>query len=109
MIIMKECNFVTPNVSITYYRNRHYRFSKHFRKSEALCYCHDIHALFKEFKEEYNFNEWRLFIDSSKLGLKAVLLHQGNKKPSIPVAHAVNMKESYVSIYRCRFNKVQRT
>jgi hypothetical protein len=35
-----------------------------------------------------------LFIDSSKASLKAVLLHNGNKYPSVPLAHAVNMKES---------------
>ena len=38
---------------------------------------------------------WRLFIDSSKLSLKAVLLHNGNTLPSIPVGHSVQNKESY--------------
>jgi hypothetical protein len=42
---------------------------------------------------QHNTPEWRLFIDSSKVGLKAVLLHNGNKYPSVPLAHAVNMKE----------------
>jgi hypothetical protein len=32
-----------------------------------------------------------LFIDSSKISLKAVLLHNWNKYPSVPLAHAVNM------------------
>ncbi|GBM19209.1 Retrovirus-related Pol polyprotein from transposon 297 [Araneus ventricosus] len=36
-----------------------------------------------------------LFIDASKLSLKAVLLNNGNKLPSIPVAHAVYMNETY--------------
>ena len=39
-----------------------------------------------------------LFIDSSKVSLKAVLKHNGNNHPSIPLAHAVHMKESYASI-----------
>ncbi|UYV84365.1 hypothetical protein LAZ67_X001944 [Cordylochernes scorpioides] len=39
--------------------------------------------------------EWRLFVDSSKISLKGVLLHNGNKFPSVPVAHASNMKETY--------------
>jgi hypothetical protein len=43
----------------------------------------------------HNANEWRLFIDSSKLILKAVLLHIGNIYPSVPFGHAVHMKESY--------------
>ena len=46
----------------------------------------------------YRFIEWRLFIDSSKLSLKAVLLHQGNIKSSIPLVHAVETKESYDSM-----------
>ena len=39
-------------------------------------------------------DEWRLFIDSSKVSLKAVLLHNGNVLPSIPVAHAFGIKGS---------------
>ena len=38
---------------------------------------------------------WRLLIDSSKLSLKALLLHNGNTLPSIPVGHSVHNKESY--------------
>ena len=39
-----------------------------------------------------------MFIDSSKVSLKAVLLHNGNKHPSIPLAHAVEMEETYQSL-----------
>jgi len=39
--------------------------------------------------------DWRLFIDSSKLSLKAVLFHSGNTLLSIPVGHSVHNKESY--------------
>jgi hypothetical protein len=45
-----------------------------------------------------NQNEWRLFIDSSSRSLKAVLLHNGNKYPSLPVAHSVHLKEDYNSV-----------
>ena len=44
---------------------------------------------------EYNAKDWRLFIDSSKASLKAVLLHIGNALPSVPIGHAVHMKETY--------------
>jgi hypothetical protein len=37
----------------------------------------------------------RLFIDSSKLSLKAVPLHNGNTLPSIPVGHSMHNKESH--------------
>ena len=47
---------------------------------------------------EYNPDQWRLFIDSSKVIFKVVLLHNGNRFPSVPLAHATNMKESYERI-----------
>ena len=37
-------------------------------------------------------------MDSSKRSLKSFLLHNGNIKPSIPVAHVVGMKETYDSM-----------
>ena len=43
-------------------------------------------------------HQWRLFIDSSKVSLKVVLLHNGNRFPSVPLSHAANMKESYGSM-----------
>jgi len=47
---------------------------------------------------EYNPDQWRLFTDSSKVSLKVVLLRNGNRFPSVPLAHAANMKESYESM-----------
>jgi len=43
-------------------------------------------------------HQWHVSIDSSKVSLKVVLLHNGNKFPSVPLAHAANMKESYESM-----------
>ena len=43
---------------------------------------------------EYNPDQWRLFLDSSKVKLIVVLLHNGNRFPSVPLTHAANMKES---------------
>lgn len=36
-----------------------------------------------------------MFIDSSVTSLKVVLLHIGNKYPSVPIAHATCMAETY--------------
>ena len=49
----------------------------------------------QELNIEHSPCEWHLFIDSSKYSLKAVLLHNGNLKPSMRVAHSVTMKETY--------------
>jgi MarR-like DNA-binding transcriptional regulator SgrR of sgrS sRNA len=43
---------------------------------------------------EYKTDEWRFFIDSSKRSLKGVLLHNGNRLASVPVAHSVHLKET---------------
>jgi hypothetical protein len=45
--------------------------------------------------QDHKTDEWRLFVGSSKHSLKAVLLHNGNKHSSIPIAYAVHMKETY--------------
>ena len=55
----------------------------------------DVCFVMEVLGREYNPDLWRLFIDSSKVSLKVVLLHNGNGYPSIPLAHAANMKESY--------------
>ena len=44
---------------------------------------------------EHNPADWRLFIDSSKTSLKAVLLHNGNIKPSILIGYSILRKETY--------------
>jgi hypothetical protein len=44
---------------------------------------------------EHKIEEWRLFIDSSKRSLKAVLLHNGNIYSSIPVGCSTQLKETY--------------
>lgn len=36
-----------------------------------------------------------LYIDSSKISLRVVLLHNGNMFPFVPLAHASYMKEPY--------------
>ena len=56
--------------------------------------CKDVDGLFKALNMSHCPDEWRLFIDSPKVSLQAVLLHNGIVLPSIPVAHAFGMKES---------------
>jgi len=60
-----------------------------------LVFWHESRGLFKGLKQEHNPSDWRLFIYSSQRSLKAVLLHNGNSKPSIPIAHSVHLKETY--------------
>jgi len=56
--------------------------------------CKDVGGLFKALNMSHRSDERSLFLDSSKVSLKAGLLHNGNVLPSIPVAHAFRVKES---------------
>jgi hypothetical protein len=60
----------------------------------TLVACKDVDGLFKALNMSHCSDERRLFVDSSKVGLKAVLSHNGSVLPSIPVAHAFGIKES---------------
>jgi hypothetical protein len=66
------------------------------RRCRVLQWC--VCSFMKVLGHEYNPHQWRLFIHSSKVVLKLVLLHNGNRFPSVPLAHAANMKESYHSM-----------
>lgn len=92
---LRERNFLENDVKATAYRNRHKPYANFYTTKDNMCFCYDISGLFEKLGQKYDASEWRLFVDSSKESLKAVLLHNGNKKPSIPIAHAVNMKETY--------------
>jgi len=62
------------------------------RKEYDPVFCYYVDGLMNAFGIKHDPQKWRLFIDSSKVCLKAVLLHNGNQHPSIPVGHAVHMK-----------------
>jgi hypothetical protein len=49
----------------------------------------------EELQLEHTSGQWRLFIDLSKVSVKAVLLLNGNKFASIPLVHAIDMKGTY--------------
>jgi hypothetical protein len=57
--------------------------------------CTDIDGLMQTININDNSLDWRIFIDSSNLSLKPVLLHNGNTLPSMPVGHSVHNKKSY--------------
>ena len=61
-------------------------------------FCNDVCSVMEVLGHQYNTDQWRWFTLSSKVSLKLVLLHNGNIFPSAPLAHAINMKESYESM-----------
>lgn len=97
---LKQWNLLKEEVNISVYRNRKRMFTSFFSMQDTFVACVDINGLMKALEINYDPTEWRLFIDSSKVSLKAVLLHIGNELPSIPVGYAVHMKESYENLKR---------
>ena len=92
---LKNKNLLSSGTSFSWYRHREREFTQYFTKEGNLVYCNDVRGLMKCFEIEYDSSEWRLFIDSSKTSLKAVLLHNGNVFASLPMGHSVHMKEHY--------------
>ncbi|KAL6469172.1 hypothetical protein MHYP_G00226960 [Metynnis hypsauchen] len=95
---LKQWNLLDESVQVTAQRKHHQVFSTFFSHQDGLCFCNNVAGLFEAIGITCNPNEWRLFIDSSCKSLKAVLLHNGNKYPSLPVAHSVHLKEEYTSV-----------
>jgi hypothetical protein len=77
------------------YRKRHEDLVQFFKMERGLVACTDIDGLIQTVNINHNPLDWRLFIDSSKLSLKAVPLHNVNTLPSILVGHSVHNKEAY--------------
>ena len=81
-----------------FYHGRHEEFRDFFSQEDGVVFCDDVCSVMEVLGHEYNPDQWRLFIDLSKVSLKVVLLHNRNGFPSVPLAHAANMKESYESM-----------
>jgi len=88
---LKGWNLLRKDTKAYFYRGRHEEFKDFFSQKDGVC------SVMEVFGHEYNPDHWCLFIDLSKVSLKVVLLHNGNRFPSVPLAHAANMKERYES------------
>ena len=79
---LKQWNLLKHNVRVTSFRTRHEQLEPYFRKEDDLVFCSDVDGLMNALGIKHDPQKWRLFIDSSKLSLKAVLLHNGNQLPT---------------------------
>ena len=102
---LKEWNLLKDNCRVGVQKTRHEEYSKFYSVEEGLCFCKDVEGLFGAIGIDHISSEWRLFIDSSVKSLKAVLLHNGNVWPSIPVGHSTHMKEDYINV-KILLNKI---
>ena len=95
---LREWNLLQKDTKVCFFRNCQEEFQDFYSEENYLAYCNNICAVMDILDHEHTTTEWRLFIDSSKTSLKAVLLHNGNKFPSVPLAYATNMKETYENL-----------
>lgn len=95
---LKEKNLLASGTTFSWYKQREREFVNFFATDGTLVYCNDIAGLIIQMGLEYEASQWRFFIDSSKRSLKGVLLHNGNEFSSVPIAHSVIMKETYMNI-----------
>lgn len=72
---LNERNLLEPGTKITFYRTRNCELRSYFTMENGLVFARNINDLLKQLDLPYESENWRLFIDSSKSGLKAVLLH----------------------------------
>ena len=78
-----------------FYRGHHEEFKDFFPQENCVIFCNDICSVMEVLGHEYNPDQWRLFLTSSKMSLKVCLLHNGNRFPFVPLAVAADKKESY--------------
>ena len=92
---LQQWNLLEPGTTILSFRSRNQNLAGYYASAENICYCKDIVGLMSELGCEHNPADWRLFIDSRKTSLKALLLHNGNIKPSIPEGSSILRNEAY--------------
>ena len=92
--IIKSKNMLAHGTLFFCYCHREKVFAPYFDQENNLVYCTDPGGLVEKHGICYKHEEWRIFIDSSKGSLKAVLLHNSNKYASIPVGYSVIMIDS---------------
>jgi len=96
--MLKQWNLLHHSVKVTTFHTRNQEFEQFFKTVGCFTYCKDTDGLMEVMHMRPSPEQWRLFINASKTSPKAVLLHNGNKLPSIPVANAPSTKETYTTM-----------
>ena len=76
---LKGWNLLREDTKVWFYRGRHEEFKDFFSQEDGVVFCNDVCSVMEVLGHEFIPDQWRLFIDSSKVSLKLVLLHNGKK------------------------------
>jgi hypothetical protein len=102
-----QATLLDKETGITVLRKRHEQRTEYCRMQDSLCICSEVHCLMEKLEFPNDPEEWGIFIDESKLSLKAVLLQNAKVKPSKSVVHSVAKNEKYAALIKC--NQLQGT
>jgi len=78
---LKGRNLLRRDTKVCFYRGRHEEFKDFFSQEDCVVFCNDDCSVMEVFGHEFKPDQGRLFVDSSKVSLKVVLLYKGNKSP----------------------------
>ncbi|GAB0086386.1 uncharacterized protein DMENIID0001_004390 [Sergentomyia squamirostris] len=96
--LMKRKKLCKDEARVSAFRGRNQSFRKFFEMKDSTCVYIDISGLIEAMNLSYDPNAWRLFLDGSRRSFKGVLLHNGNKLPSIPIIYSITLKEDFESL-----------
>ena len=82
---LKQKHLLATCVKVCQYKKDNHDLAAFFIVDGPLCYCHNVSEVFEILSQPHVASDWRLFIDSSKRSLKAVLLHNGNQRHAYPL------------------------
>ena len=96
---LKDKNSFSAGTKVIFYRTREKELLPYFCLENGFVYCIDIEGLLLNMGvPEYRYQDWRLFIDSSKRSLKCVLILNGNQYASVLIGHSTKLKKGYNNI-----------
>ena len=93
---LREKSLLQRETNVTFYWNRGKGLVALFETDNDFVYCCAVVELLVEMGvPQYDPNDWRFFIDSSKKSLKCVLLHNENLFGALPIGYSVYLKAKH--------------
>lgn len=94
---LQEWKLLNKATKVSMFRNRIKIYCNFSQSDPRVCASNDVNGLILKL-DIHNTEKQCLFVFAPKMSVNTVLLHNGNKFLSIPVAHAVPIKESYENV-----------
>ena len=71
---LKKRNLLKSNVKVTHFRKSNNNLIRFYKFNDSMVYYCDKNGLFETLGQSLEISEWILFIDSSKVSLRAVII-----------------------------------